>query len=236
LTQTKRKKLFNGIANRYDLANHILSAGTDIRWRKIAARLTNPDTNDKVLDMCCGTGDLAISFAKLVPTPAEIIGLDFSEEMINHAGVKYTSSSKNRNYETKIRFSVQDCTSTNFADASFDIISCGFGIRNFTDLDKGLNEMARLLKTNGKTCIIEFSLPKIGFLRLLYLAYFKYILPILGGIITGDFSAYRYFVKSVIDWDKNINLTEKLTRHGFEILTIKPLTFGIATIYISQKT
>lgn len=227
LANTSIQNLFGSISGRYDLANHVLSMGVDIHWRNLSARLLRPADNNKLLDMCCGTGDFAAAFEKMQNCPAEIIGCDFSAEMVQAAQNKY--------HNTQVQFSVQDCTETNFDDCSFDLISCGFGVRNFTNLDKGLAEMYRLLKVGGKVCILEFSLPKFKPIRWLYLAYFKYILPIIGGIIAGDFAAYRYFVNSVIHWDSKVDLKEKLEKKGFKMQLQKPLTFGIATIHIASK-
>ena len=227
MAKTKIQNLFNGLATRYDLANHVLSMGVDIHWRKQAASLLCPSASDHLLDMCCGTGDFAAAFCKLKKPPAKIIACDFSEEMIEAANKKYP--------QKPIDFSIQDCTQTTFEDASFNLISCGFGVRNFTDLAKGLKEMHRLLAPASKICILEFSLPKFKPIRWLYLAYFKYILPILGGIIAGDFAAYRYFVNSVINWDKNIDFKTELENCGFKVQSQTPVTFGIATIHIAVK-
>lgn len=201
--------------------------GVDILWRNRAVGLTDPNPGDKVCDMCCGTGDLTGEFLKTSNSPAEIVGCDFSEEMIELAKKKFR--------DKPIAFSVQDCTSTNFQNEYFDIVSCAFGVRNLKDLDAGLHEMNRILKPEGKICILEFSLPTNKLIRCMYLLYFKYVLPVIGGIITFDMSAYRYFVKSVIDWNNNTDLKEKLKEKGFETILKEPLTFGIATIHIAQK-
>ena len=226
LTYVKIKNLFGGISKRYDLANHILSMGVDIYWRKKAAKLTKIGDNDRIMDMCCGTGDFAYEFSKLIGRPTEIIACDFSDEMIELANVKYPNEG--------IEFSVQDCTETSFENESFDVITCAFGVRNF-NLDKGLGEMKRLLRPGGKICILEFSLPKNMPIRWLYLAYFKYILPIIGGVVSWDFPAYKYLVKSVIAWDKNVDMKQKFESIGMELIENKPLTFGIATIHIAVK-
>lgn len=224
-------RLFGNIASRYDLANHVLSLGIDRRWRKRAATLSVGRAGGKLLDMCCGTGDFAISFAKGKMPPKQITACDFNEEMVDAGRVKCQKIAD----AADIKFMVQDCTATDLDDGSFDVISCGFGVRNMADLDKGLLEMHRLLTDGGKVCILEFSLPKIKPVRWLYLAYFIYILPIIGGIISGNFGAYRYLVSSVRDWEKNVDLPKKLTEAGFDMLTVEPVSMGIATIYIAVK-
>ena len=181
--------------------------------------------------MCCGTGDFAISFAKSEMPPKKITACDFSQEMVQGGKAKC----QKLRLDTDIEFMVQDCTATDLDDSSFDIVSCAFGVRNMADLDKGLLEMHRLLSAVGKVCILEFSLPKIKPIRWLYLAYFVCILPIIGGIISGNFVAYRYLVSSVRDWEKNIDLPKRLTAAGFEMVTVETVSFGIASIYIAKK-
>jgi demethylmenaquinone methyltransferase/2-methoxy-6-polyprenyl-1,4-benzoquinol methylase len=181
--------------------------------------------------MCCGTGDFAISFARGKTPPKQITACDFNEEMVQAGRAKC----QKLRLSTDIEFTVADCTATDLGDNSFDIISCAFGVRNMADLDKGLLEMHRLLTDGGKVCILEFSLPKIKPIRWLYLGYFICVLPIIGGIISGNLGAYRYLVSSVRQWEKNIDLPKKLTDAGFEMLTVEPVSMGIATIYIAKK-
>ena len=209
----------------------MLSLGIDRRWRKRAASLAVDRADIKVLDMCCGTGDFAISFARGEMLPKQITACDFNEEMVQGGKAKC----QKLRLGTDIEFMVQDCTATDLGDNSFDIISCAFGVRNMDDLDKGLLEMHRLLTDGGKVCILELSLPKIKPIRWLYLGYFICVLPIIGGIISGNFGAYRYLVSSVRDWEKNIDLPKRLTGVGFEMVTVEADSFGIANIYIARK-
>jgi demethylmenaquinone methyltransferase/2-methoxy-6-polyprenyl-1,4-benzoquinol methylase len=225
-------RLFGNISSRYDLANHVLSLGIDHLWRKRAASLAVDGANRKVLDMCCGTGDFAISFARGKMPPKQITACDFNEAMVEAGRAKC----KKLRLGTDIDFMVADCTATDFGQGSFDIISCAFGMRNMADLDKGIFEMYRLLTEGGRVCILEFSLPKIKPIRWLYLVYFVYVLPIIGGLISGNFDAYRYLVSSVRDWEKNVDLPKRLSDAGFEMLNVKPVSMGIATIYIAKKT
>lgn len=224
-------RLFGSIASRYDLANHVLSLGIDRLWRKKAVSDTRPAVGDRLLDMCCGTGDFAIAFTKFENGPKKITCCDFSGEMIAGAERKFAKLKPN----LEVSFSKQDCTATDFADGSFDVISCGFGVRNMADLDKGLGEMYRLLAGGGKVCILEFTLPKNIIIRFGYLAYFRFVLPLIGAALTGDMGAYRYLVSSVRNWDKNVDLPKRLEDAGFEMVTVKPVSMGIACIYVARK-
>jgi demethylmenaquinone methyltransferase/2-methoxy-6-polyprenyl-1,4-benzoquinol methylase len=228
--------MFDGIARRYDLANHLLSGGVDFLWRRLAVRLSGAKKGDVVLDMCCGTGDLAFCFAKH-SQPARVVGCDFSAEMVRLARLKAEKQAKKGKFtDTEFEWSTADCTATAYADETYDIISCGFGVRNMADLDSGLTEMYRLLKTGGRVCIIEFTLPKCVVCRTGYLSYLRYILPIFGGIITGKLSAYRYFADSIVKWDKEVDLAKSLEAAGLKKVTVKPLSKGIAAIYVFEKT
>jgi len=227
--------MFDGIARRYDLANHLLSGGVDFLWRRLAVRLSSAKKGDVVLDMCCGTGDLAFCFAKNSEA-GKVVGCDFSEEMVRLARLKEEKLTKNGKFgDTKFEWATGDCTATAYADDSYDIISCGFGVRNMADLDSGLAEMHRLLKKGGRVCIIEFTLPENAVFRSLYLLYLRYVLPIFGGIITGKLSAYRYFVDSIVKWDKEVDLGRSLEATGLKKVTIQPLSKGIAAIYVFEK-
>ena len=224
------KNVFNSIAFRYDLANHLLSFGTDYRWRRTAVKMTNPAKDDHLLDMCCGTGDLSFAFAKA--GIAKITGADFSPEMIELAKHKQT---KRTFPDTEFNWTVTDCTATDFDPESFDIISCAFGIRNMADLHKGLTEIHRLLKPAGRACILEFTLPPNPLVRPAYLIYFRYLLPLIGGLVTGKFKAYKYLADSVRKWDAEVDLTQELKNAGFTKVTTKPLSLGIAAVYLAQK-
>lgn len=228
--------MFDRIASRYDLANHLLSGGVDFLWRRLAVRLAGPKTGDVVLDMCCGTGDLAFCFAARSEV-SKVVGCDFSGEMVRLARQKEQKLAKKGKFgDTEFEWNVADCTATSYQSESYDIISCGFGVRNMDDLDAGLAEMHRLLKTGGRACIIEFTLPKNALFRPMYLFYLRYILPIFGAIITRKLSAYRYFADSIVKWDRDVDLSKSLKAAGLEKVTVKPLSKGIASIYVFKKT
>ena len=219
--------VFDSIARRYDLANCLLSFGMDSYWRRAAVRLAGAKEGARVLDMCCGTGDLLFRFAKSGVEFGRLVGCDFSGEMIEIA------KNKEKSGTGEIEWLVGDCCKTEFADGSFDIVICGFGVRNMEELGAGLREMHRVLGEGGRACILEFSLPKTWFLRLLYRFYLGKVLPIVGGLVTGKFEAYRYLARTVASWDEKIDMGAELRAAGFSEVLVKKLSLGIATVYIA---
>ena len=228
--------VFGGIASRYDLANHVLSCGVDSCWRRTAVAMTAPGTGDRLLDMCCGTGDFAFAFARARADIGRITGCDFSSKMIELAGVKEGRFKRRRKYAAvEMDWQVCDCTATGLESESFDIVSCAFGVRNMADLSAGLKEMYRLLRPDGGGCILEFSLPRNVVIRAASLLYFRWILPVLGGLISGDYGAYRYLAESVRRWDRQVDMAALLHKAGFREVVARPLTFGIATVHVGHK-
>ena len=228
--------VFGGIAWRYDLANGVLSCGVDFCWRRTAVALAAPGAGDRVLDMCCGTGDFAFAFAHARADIGRITGCDFSSKMIELAETKEGRFKRRGKYAAvDMDWQVCDCTATEFESESFDIVSCAFGVRNMADLSAGLEEMHRLLRPGGGVCILEFSLPKNVVIRAAYLPYLRWILPVLGGLISGDYGAYRYLAESVRRWDRQVDLGAELQKAGFCKVVARPLTFGIASVYVGHK-
>ena len=227
--------MFDGIAGRYDLANHLLSGGVDFLWRRLAVRLSGAKKGDVLLDMCCGTGDLGFCFAKHSEI-SKVVGCDFSGEMVRLARMKEARLAKRGEFgSTVFEWETGDCTATSYGDGSYDVISCGFGVRNMSNPDSGLEEMYRLLRKGGRVCILEFSLPECVVCRAGYLLYLRYILPIFGGIITGNLSAYRYFADSIVKWVRQVDLEKSLEAVGLKRVAVKRLSKGIATIYVFEK-
>ena len=228
------KGLFNGIAGRYDLANFLLSFGMDAGWRRVAVAMTEPKDDERLLDMCCGTGDLAFSFAEGGGAIESITGCDLSDEMVELAKAK-EKKLRGKGHLPEFNWAVEDCTESSFDSESFDIISCGFGVRNMEKLSRGLSEMHRLLRAGGRACILEFSLPEATGMRWLYLMYLSWCLPVLGGIISGRFSAYRYLAKSVRLWSEGVDLESELKTAGFDRLVTRKMSMGAVTVYIAYK-
>ncbi|MBE0537211.1 MAG: bifunctional demethylmenaquinone methyltransferase/2-methoxy-6-polyprenyl-1,4-benzoquinol methylase UbiE [Phycisphaerae bacterium] len=232
-TASKVRDIFGRIAPRYDLANHVLSLGIDFHWRKKAVRLMQPLAGRRVLDMCCGTGDLTLAFTR---AGANVVGCDFSPDMVELAALKETRlRARGKLPDTPITWRIDDCTATGFDAQSFDIVSCAFGVRNMADHSAGVAEMHRLLRPGGTVCILEFSLPTNPIVRAAYLTYFRWIMPLVGGLITGRTAAYRYLRDSVRKWHENVDLAAELRSAGFENIQAAPLTLGITTLYRATR-
>ena len=223
------KRMFNNIAHRYDYLNHMLSAGIDRRWRKKTIKQFDGRKIEKVLDIATGTGDLAIAFKKKVPN-ADVIGLDLSEGMIE-LGIKKLE----KNGQEGISLIVGDAENLPFENEEFDAITVAFGVRNFGDLQAGLKEMQRVLKSDGRLCVLEFSEPQGILFKPLFQFYFKYILPKLGRFLSKDPEAYDYLFKSVQAFPAYERFMEELNKAGFQPKYFKKLTFGICTIYVAEK-
>ncbi|MBS9525553.1 bifunctional demethylmenaquinone methyltransferase/2-methoxy-6-polyprenyl-1,4-benzoquinol methylase UbiE [Litoribacter ruber] len=221
--------MFNNISKRYDLLNHVLSMGIDIIWRKKAVKLLKADQPKLILDIATGTGDFAIEALAL--NPDKVIGVDISEGMLAEGRKKL----KKRKLEDKIELQLGDSEKLLFEENKFDAVIVSFGVRNFENLEKGLADMNRVLKPGAKTVIIEFSKPKRFPMKQLYNFYFKHILPKIGKIVSKDNSAYTYLPESVQAFPDGEDFLQVLRKVGFKNTQCKPLTFGIASIYIGEK-
>jgi len=230
-TETKKKqvtKMFDNIAGSYDFLNHTLSLGMDNIWRKIAIKKlnNNPAT---ILDIATGTGDFAISASKY--TNATITGIDISQGMLD-VGVEKINK---KGLTDRIKLQLADSENLPFQDNSYDAITAGFGVRNFDDLNKGLSEMYRTLKSGGIIAILEPSEPTYFPLKQFYKLYFHHILPFIGGIISKDKNAYTYLPDSVSAFPSEKFFLTKLNKAGFKESEHIPLTFGIVSLYIAIK-
>ena len=221
--------MFDNIARRYDFLNHFLSMGIDKLWRKKAISLLKDFQPKQILDIATGTGDLAITAAKKLK-PEKIVGIDLSQKMLAHGILKI----KKQNLDKIIEMKQGDSEDIKLKDNSFDAITVAFGVRNFENLDKGLNEMYRVLRSGGKVIILEFSKPKKFPINHLYSFYFKRILPTWGKMIAKDKSAYTYLPESVNAFPDGELFLNHLKKAGFKNTRQIPLTFGIASIYIAE--
>lgn len=222
--------MFNSIAHRYDFLNHFLSAGIDYSWRRKAIRLLEKNNPGTILDVATGTGDLAIEAAKRIKD-VRITGIDIAEDMLEIGRKKI----KEKKLADRIDLQPGDSENLQFPDASFDAVMVAFGVRNFENLEKGLAEMFRVLKPNGRVVILEFSKPGNFPVKQLYNFYFRYILPFLGRIISGDPKAYTYLPESVGAFPAGEEFLNLLRMVGFRDTKLRVLTFGIATIYNAYK-
>ncbi|WP_194776426.1 bifunctional demethylmenaquinone methyltransferase/2-methoxy-6-polyprenyl-1,4-benzoquinol methylase UbiE [Pararhodonellum marinum] len=221
--------MFNNISKRYDLLNHVLSLGIDIRWRKKAVKLLQKDQPKLILDIATGTGDFAIEALALKPD--KIIGVDISSGMLEEGKKKL----KKRKLDHLIELQMGDSEKLLFEENKFDAVIVSFGVRNFENLEKGLADMLRVLKPGGKTVILEFSKPTSFPMKQGYNFYFKYILPQIGKLVSKDNSAYTYLPESVQVFPDGKDFLQVLEKVGFKNTQCKPLTFGISSIYLGEK-
>ncbi len=224
------KKLFETIAPHYDNLNHILSLGIDIYWRKMAVREIKP-IKGKILDIATGTGDVAIEISNQNRFSKKVFGIDFSHSMLKKAKQKILT----KGLSSSIFLILADALSLPFEDDTFDASIIAFGLRNIIDKEKSFYEMVRVVRKGGKVIILELSLPERGIIRKIYPFYFKKILPLLGGGISGDKDAYEYLPESVYQF-KGPDYYESLMKNfGIRDIKVKKLTSGIAFIATGIK-
>lgn len=223
--KTEVKRIFDSIAGSYDFLNHLLSAGVDFYWRRKALKLTAMGKDAILLDVACGTGDFAIEARK--QGVKHIYGADFSGNMLRHF---------NKKSDWIIGKNVQLAAEhLPFTDAYFTNITVAFGVRNFYDIPMAFKEFSRVIKQEGKVTILEFRMPTNPLIRILYNAYFKYILPLIGRMVSKDKSAYTYLPESVEDFDKNVDLVKLLKEAGFKTAVRNNLTFGLVQVVIGVR-
>lgn len=222
-------EMFDNISKRYDFLNHFLSMGIDKGWRKKAIRLLAPKNPKVILDVATGTGDFAIAALKLKPT--KVVGLDLSNGMLEVGREKM----KKKKVDDIIDMVQGDSENLPFDDQYFDAITVGFGVRNFENLEKGLGEMLRVLKTNGTAAILEFSKPKRFPIKQSFGFYSKYIIPKIGRSISKDSSAYTYLPESVAAFPEGQDFMDIMEKVGYKNIRSKLVTGGIATIYLGDK-
>ncbi|WP_419870964.1 bifunctional demethylmenaquinone methyltransferase/2-methoxy-6-polyprenyl-1,4-benzoquinol methylase UbiE [Chryseobacterium sp. CT-SW4] len=220
--------MFDNIAPKYDLLNHVLSMKIDVLWRNNLVKWMKKDTPKEVLDVATGTGDLAITIEK--GTQAKVIGLDLSQQMLNVGVIKI----KKLNLDGKISMQKGDAENLPFEDNRFDAVSVAFGVRNFENLKKGLAELRRVVKDNKSVYILEFSKVE-GFLGPLYMFYFKNVLPKIGRLVSKDNRAYTYLPDSVNAFPYGEKMKQILLDTGFKKVEYKKQSLGIATIYKATK-
>jgi demethylmenaquinone methyltransferase/2-methoxy-6-polyprenyl-1,4-benzoquinol methylase len=223
------RRLFDSIAHRYDLLNHLLSGGIDIYWRRAAVESLSSLKPKRILDVATGTADFAIAALRL--NPEEVIGVDISEAMLEFGRRKLAA----KKLSDKIRLETGDAENLEFPDNHFDAAIVAFGARNFENLEGGLSEMRRVLKTRGMLVVLEFSKPRVFPFKQLYFFYFLNILPLVGRIISKDKEAYRHLPDTVMQFPDGEEFLDVLRKIGFSSVNQRSLTFGIATIYCGEK-
>lgn len=223
------REMFTAIAPRYDLLNHLLSANVDkLWWRRTANIFADilSRSHARVLDLCCGTGDMAFALRRR-GSEAEITGADFSHTMLTLAAEKSSA-------EQRMKWIEADALQLPFADESFDLITSAFGFRNLADYDAGLREIWRVLRPGGQFGILEFSEPK-GMLGKLYDVYFKHVLPRIGNMISGNNGAYSYLPASVARFPGPEEMVARMRELGFRDVSWTSYTFGIAGLYRATR-
>ncbi|NND31735.1 MAG: bifunctional demethylmenaquinone methyltransferase/2-methoxy-6-polyprenyl-1,4-benzoquinol methylase UbiE [Saprospiraceae bacterium] len=224
------RSMFDNIARRYDLLNRLLTGGIDTKWRKITVKHALKSKPKIILDIATGTGDIAILLARNAPD-CQITALDLSEKMLELARVK----SQKRSLATQITFLQGDSENLPFDDNTYDAITVAFGVRNFENTMRGLEEARRVLKPGGQMNILEFSRPTTSPFKQLYLLYFRHILPVIGKLTSKDKRAYSYLFESSQAFPDGTEFVNLMRQAGFTDTFHQSLTFGICTLYSGKK-
>ena len=222
--------MFNAISPKYDALNRILSAGIDQSWRRKTLREIRATGALNVLDVATGTADLALALAKGIPG-SKVVGVDISAGMLEVGRSKVRA----KDLEGRVRLDLGDGEQLPYDESSFGAVTVAFGVRNFENLEQGLRDMRRVLEPGGTLAVLEFSQPTAWPLRSLYLFYFKNILPRIGRMVSKDASAYTYLPNSVQAFPYGEAFAAKLREAGFKSVRVRPLTFGIASLYLAIK-
>lgn len=221
--------MFSDIAPRYDLTNSVLSLGVHHLWRTATVRASAARAGSHVLDCATGTGDLALSFKKTVGPTGRVLGTDFNADMLSHAPAKARSKGLD------VEFEVADAMNLPYADASFDVASISFGIRNVDDPRIALSEMARVVKPGGRVVVLEFGQPR-GLMGLGYRWYSRHIIPLIGGLLTGNHKAYEYLPTTAAAFPCREEFLELMRSTGLlEDCQYLELTGGIAFLYSAVR-
>lgn len=224
------RRMFDRIATRYDLLNHLLSAGSDVYWRNTALDVLDPLPGGCILDLCIGTGDLALAAMRRRNAPDRVVGVDLALEMMR------IGQDKTRRASASIRFVCGDAEALPFRQNAFDGAMVAFGVRNLADIPAGLMGVQRALKPQTRLVVLELSRPRIPVIRQIYQVYFRCVLPYIGGFISGDTAAYRYLRTSVMGFPERERFLDLMDAAGFRHTGFKDLSFGIATVYWGEKT
>jgi demethylmenaquinone methyltransferase/2-methoxy-6-polyprenyl-1,4-benzoquinol methylase len=231
LTNTERVQgIFARIAPGYDAFNALASFGIDRLWRRAVVRAAALTPRSRVLDLAAGTGDLSLALARL-GRPAEVLGTDFSPEMLEVA------RRKGRGFAgpVQLSFEVQDAQALTLPDASFDVVTVAFGVRNFPDRAANFHEVRRVLREGGRYVILEFSRPPFAPFRWLYHAYLNVWIPFLGGLLTRDRASFEYLNRSIRAFPAQEALASELSAAGFSRVTWSDKTFGVVAIHVAEK-
>lgn len=219
-----RRKLFNDIASRYELLNHLMSAGRHLAWRRAVLNRLKPKPSQMVLDLCGGTGDFTLLFHRKIKTPfSHLLLLDLSEKMLHEA-----------NKKGKLQTVQGDATALPLVDERFDIVVCGFGMRNLPSAQKGLEECYRVLKNSGELAILDLFKPNTPFTRFFYNGLGRFAVPIIG-LLARRREEYRYLLESLQGFVTPQEFASWMVEAGFQEVTVQPLDGGIAHLLCGKK-
>jgi demethylmenaquinone methyltransferase/2-methoxy-6-polyprenyl-1,4-benzoquinol methylase len=222
------KSMFSRIAPRYDVANRLLSGGTDVWWRHRFVRRVRRSRPHEVLDLATGSGDVAFALARQLARGTRIVGMDFCQPMLDEARRKKDAAATD--VYCNVMFKIGDGMALPVADASVDAVTIAFGLRNMADRQRSLQEMRRVLRPGGRLFVLEFSQPARWF-RPLYYFYLRRVLPLIAGVITGDRAAYQYLNETIGGFPERAALSANIREAGFAGVSATPLTFGIVAIH-----
>ena len=223
------EKMFDSISFEYDKLNRLISAGNDVKWRKTIYKIAERLNPIDILDIATGTADIALELSKI--EGSKITGLDISEKMLDVGRQKVTE----RNLENKVSLVSGHAENLNFSKSTFDLISIGFGVRNFQNLEKGLLESFRVLREGGTLIILETSVPQNRLVKLFYLLFSRTFIPLVGSLFSKDKKAYKYLQKSAEEFPSGENFSQILKSCGFKNVQIMPLMLGASSIYVAKK-
>jgi demethylmenaquinone methyltransferase / 2-methoxy-6-polyprenyl-1,4-benzoquinol methylase len=229
-TPSRIAAMFDAIAPRYDLLNHLLSLGLDRRWRRRAVATLDLRSGSRLLDLCTGTGDVAIEGVHRQPD-LSVVGVDFAASMLARAARKI----RREGIDRRVHLVRGDATRLPLADASWDAAAIGFGIRNVEEPGRAISELARVLRPGGRLAILEFGAPRIPGIRTMYAWYFRYVLPRVGRTVSKHESAYSYLPASVGTFPPPPDFARTLAATGFSDGRSVPLTFGIVYLYTARR-
>ena len=222
------REMFEGIAGRYDLLNHVLSGNVDKRWRRMLTKaLSGVGIDQPVLDVACGTGDLTLELYRAGWT--KVVGIDFCRPMLEIA------KSKINGRNIKVRLIEGDALNLPFGDGSFPLVTIAFGLRNLSSVEQGFAELFRVLEPGGRVAVLEFSKPVVPVLSSIFKLYFSRVLPFLGGLISGSRSAYEYLPASVRRFPDQRELAALMNDAGFTEVSFENLTGGIAALHFGTR-
>lgn len=220
--------MFGRIARRYDVANRVLSAGLDTRWRRRLVDAVRRAKPGNVLDLATGSGDVAFALWRALPRDARILGMDFCKPMLEIAERKKAAAGGKT--LSNLRFEVGDGLALPLPDRSFDAVTIAFGLRNMEDRHRSLSEMKRVLRPGGRLFVLEFSQP-VRWLRPPYFLFLRHLLPRIAGWVTGDPSAYAYLGRTIEDFPAPADISAEISAAGFRVVSAAPMTFGVVALH-----